>query len=683
MGDPLPWYDPGNELAMGAAGQGEGRIERRSVAAIGLIILLLAGSVLLALQEQAVPGQEEQESLPADHPPTPDQGTRSSLNKLTDQVAPHLQGGPSSPIVRQNLIDEHIFAKMEKEGIPWAPLSSDEEFFRRIHLDLWGRLPDSESARKFLKDSDPGKRDKLIEEMLALDQSWEDLSKKEGYDPNDPATASAEREMNVVGPWLVDTAFVSRWSYWFSDLFGNSRALLADGRNAFYHYIYDSLRLNLPYNKFVADMMTATTVIGRASGPANFLIRCQVGDPLVDGPIVHEDTLDEIAIRTSKYFLGIDLECVSCHDGARHLESINLWLTKRKRPEVWRQAAFFGNIRLFRPTWADNNFALLEGPPLLKYKQFHEGGTGYSPTARSVVRVPRFQTDVYPEFILGGERPQAGQNPRQEYARILTSHPQFARATVNLIWAELMGVGIVDPPFGWDLDRQDPQDPPPAPWTIQPTHPELLQVLAEDFRRHNFDLRRLIALITKSSAYQLSSRFPGRWKEEYSRYFARRSVRRLPAEMIFDAICKATNVFETFKTPSGDVHFVLETYSHEDVEDPAVKQFLKHFGQGDRDVNDPVTDGSIIQASVLLNSDIVKKRVLPSTENSRVGALLGKAPLPSNDEIVEELFLSTLGRFPGDEERAVCVKQLEERRDRGAEDIQWALLNKLKFLFNY
>ena len=230
---------------MGAATKAQGRIKRRPVAAISLIILPLAASLLLALEEKAAPGKKEQESQPAEHPPVASQGTRSSLNKLTDQVAPHLQGGPSSRIVRRNFIDEHVFAKMEKDGIPWAPLSSDEEFFRRIHLDLWGRIPDSESVRKFLKDSDPGKRDKLIEGMLALDHSWEDLSKKEGYDPNDPATASAEREMNVVGPWLVDTAFVSRWSYWFSDLFGSSREVLADGRNAFYHYIYDSLRLNL------------------------------------------------------------------------------------------------------------------------------------------------------------------------------------------------------------------------------------------------------------------------------------------------------------------------------------------------------------------------------------------------------------------------------------------------------
>ena len=63
----------------------------------------------------------------------------------------------------------------------------------------------------------------------------------------------------------------------------------------------------------------------------------------------HEDTYDEWAIRTSKMFLGINLEYISCHNGAGHLEKINLWLASREREELWRQAAFFGNVRLFRP----------------------------------------------------------------------------------------------------------------------------------------------------------------------------------------------------------------------------------------------------------------------------------------------------------------------------------------------
>ncbi len=85
---------------------------------------------------------------------------------------------------------------------------------------------------------------------------------------------------------------------------------------------------------------------------------------------------------------------------------------------------------------------------------------------------------------------------------MLTGDLQFARATVNLIWAELMGVGIVDPPISFDLDALN----------TQASHPELLDALAKDFEAHHYDLRYLMALITNSATYQLSSSFPGEWK---------------------------------------------------------------------------------------------------------------------------------------------------------------------------
>jgi len=647
--------------------------------------LVLAVSVVSALETPQHSIKHGKGRVPAKHPDLHAEPRRHRLSKLANQVGPHLKGGPSPPVVRKNFIDQYIFEKMARDKIPHAPLTTDEEFFRRVHLDLWGRIPNSEDVRKFLKDSDPNKRDKLIDRMLSLDHAWEDFSKRKDYDPADPAVLQAEAELNRRGPWLVDKAFTARWAYWFSDVFQNSFAFLGDGRNAFYEYVYDALRLDIPYDKFVADILTATAISGRNSGPAGLLLRSAVMSDKVDGYYMHEDTLDEIAISATKHFLGVNMECVSCHDGAGHLESINLWLSKRKRSELWQQAAFFGDIRIFRPTLAGGKMALLEGPPLLKYVQFQSGGGGYDTKAPSAVRPMRYEADVSPRFILGGERPQPGKNLRHEFARILTSHPQFAKATVNLIWAELMGVGIVDPPTAWDLERQDPANPPRTPWTIQPSHPELLEALAKGFREHQHDLRHLMAFITKSSAYQLSSRFPNEWKEEYWRYYARRPVRRLSAEMLFDAICKATNVFEKFniKDSSETVQYVLETYGPEDITDPPIKRFLRFFGQSERNVDDPVTDGSIVQATLTVNSEIVKKRVLAATEGSRVGILLKKNPALSNDEIIEELFLSTLGRFPADHERAVCLEQLRNRRDRGAQDIQWALINHLEFLLNY
>src|SRR2546428_2692536 len=106
-------------------------------------------------------------------------------------------------------------------------------------------------------------------------------------------------------------------------------------------------------------------------------------------------------------------------------------------------------------------------------------------------------------------------NPRQELGRIAPSHIQFSRAAVNLIWSKLMVVGFVEPYDGFDLDRLDPKNPPPKPWTIQPTNPELLDALAGDFRANNFSVQHLIKTIMKSNAYRLSASFDGQWNDAY------------------------------------------------------------------------------------------------------------------------------------------------------------------------
>ena len=83
-----------------------------------------------------------------------------------------------------------------------------------------------------------------------------------------------------------------------------------------------------------------------------------------------------------------------------------------------------------------------------------------------------------PTFMLTGQKADPTKPLRPQLARMLTGHPQFARATVNLIWKELFGLGIVDPVDSFDLSRQNPKAPPPRPWTVQPTNPALLQELA-------------------------------------------------------------------------------------------------------------------------------------------------------------------------------------------------------------
>lgn len=617
---------------------------------------LILGSMPLLLAAFA---SEERKAKPAGHPETP-VSQREEKGALTDAVSRQLPTSRLIPVKRRNYIDDYIFGSMERDRIPHAPLASDQEFLRRIYLDLTGRILDSADVRKFLADENSKKRDKLIDSLIEPERY--------AFQEEDP--------------------FVDRWTYWLNDLFGNSGGELGTpGRNIFYDYIRASLRLNIPYNEMVEEMLTASALTNWYSGPSNFLIRFHVDDA-TGNQIHHEDTCDEIAIGTGRILLGVSLECVSCHDGANHLEKINLWLSQRKRVEVWRQAAFFSNLTIYRPPPRRQEFTLVENGRGYDAEAMPiPARTGYDTTADSVVRMKRQKADVFPSFILTGEQPAKGEPMRRAFARILLSHPQFARATVNWIWAELMGVGIVDPPYAFDFARQDPKQPPPAPWTVQPSHPELLDRLAQDFRDHKFDLRYIIKLIVKSSAYQLSSRFDGEWKPEYARYFARHFVRRLSAEELVDAISQATGLFPEIPIGGSNVKvkYVMQTRSPEDLGGKGlseIQRFLGSFGQNNRSRGVKSLEGNIVQASLLLNSKVVKDRV-KAVPGSRLDKLLRQEPPVSNEDLVDELFLSTLSRYPLPGEKRVAVDQIQKYRTQGAEDVAWALINKLDFIFNY
>lgn len=541
-----------------------------------------------------------------------------------------------------DLIDRFIFEKMQRDKVPPAPQSGDAEFLRRLHLDLTGLLPDVETSKKFLADTSPDKRQKAIDSLFP--------------------------PLPVAGMRSVSKApFLDRWTYFFGDLFRNGE-LLQEGINTFYDYIYRVLTLNLPYDDFVREMITASAVSTWVNGPANLIARSHVFEG--DGYMInHEDTADEIAISTTKVFLGVNLECVSCHDGKAHLEKINLWLTERKRSDLWKQASFFGKTFI--------------SPVFGRSPQFmvRDTAKGYDLTTASALR-PRRNTKepIGPAFVLGGSAPLPGEPDRAAYARMLTSHPQFARATVNLIWAELMGRGIVDPPLDFDLLRQDPKNPPPAPWTLQPSHPELLDELAAAFVKNGYDLRWLIRTIVSSRAYQLSAQYPGEWKPQYDSYFARRVTRRLGAEQLWDAVAQVTGVSPTFQVTYSHrkVKYVGETRSPQDIEKSSrpLYKILQAFGQCDRYTSEPDRRASMVQAAILLNDTEIRNRVKVQ-KGSRLETLLKEAP----ESAVDTLFLASLSRPPSDGERSMAVGLLKEHGQEGLEDVAWALLNRMDFLF--
>ncbi len=449
-----------------------------------------------------------------------------------------------------------------------------------------------------------------------------------------------------------------------------------EGKNVFYRWIYDNFQVNRPWNEFVTDLLISKAVSNWYVGDSGYVARWVVIGVKCDD-YVHEDTADELAIHSVRDFLGVDLNCVSCHDGARHLEKINLWLSERKRDELFQMAAFFGKTRVLRR---------VEVATTQDEYAIDDKGPGYDSGARTVVRVTRRgKGPVDPRFLFSGEAGDNARPLRPQFAKMLTEHPQFARAAVNRFWAELMGVGIVDPITDFDLARQDPKNPPPAPWTIQPTHPELLNALAEDFRKNGYDVQRLQKLIVQSSAYQLSSKFSGEWKDAYASYLARKFVRRLTSEELYDSIVKATNLFTDVHVRGTDfrARYATETRSPEDWKANGLKDivfFLESFGQNNREFSERKNGGTITQAVLMLNSPWIMRQVQASP-GSYLSSLLQTKQ--SDEEKVRQLFERFLSRKPNVEELATAKDLVATSNRKGYEDLQWLLMNKLEFLFNY
>lgn len=568
--------------------------------------------------------------------------------RLTAHVRKNLPSGATcGPIRRKNLIDDYVFDRMERDRVPHACLSTDEEFLRRVTLDLTGQIPDADPVREFVKDRQPDKRERVIDSLIGSEMC------------------------------------VDRWTYYYTALFHLSRGGLGSGVDLFNLWLREQFKSNRPYDQMIRDMLTMSgkyNALGQA-GTSFYLINNVYEKEFV----MQEDTDDERTVTIFSDFLGMNLSCISCHDGAGHVDKINLWLSRRKREQFWQEAAFLGKTH-----------TVLHGSEF----EVNDLGPGYNMREHSIARPPRYGGPPGPAFILTGEKPHPGKDPREEMARLITAHPQFARAAVNRFWDHFMGMGLVEPIDGFDPARLDPRNPPPKPWTIQPSNPELLEALSNDFRSHGYNLRRLFKLITESSAYQLSSDFRGEWKDSYANYYARKLARPLGAEELYDAIVKATEVADNIVKYSGQqndiagggeldftekasqrkVKYVMDLSTPEDMagkELGGVRYWLSAFG-----LRKGATSPSLLQPMLLMNHDVVKKRITDG--HSYLARLLESNPPLSDEKLIEDLFLRTLSRYPHSQEVALLSGQLKSGdRQAAAQDIEWVLLNKLDFIFNY
>lgn len=586
-----------------------------------------------------------------------------TLNGAVPVSGPILGPGIAPRLTKVNFIDDEILGAMEKDAIPYAPLATDEQFLRRVTLDLTGRIPTAAEVTAFLADPRPDKRDRQIDALLASD------------------------------------AFVDRWALWLGDklrstALADSGQLYFQGRNAYHAYLVDALRSKKPYDQLVRELIS--TVGGNVSQPAtNFVVRNLQNN----GP--PQDTYDNLAATTGSVFLGLNVFCTSCHNGAGHTDSINLYLSTVRREDFWGMAAFYGRATARRNGDAIANYYYDVGesfdPRRNPNGNYLLNTTTGNKTTRDKTWTLSGVSEIAPKFLLTGEKPQGNEGYRAAMARILTADPQFARAAANYLWKEMFGLGIVEPADDFDLYRLDPEVPPPAPWGIQATHPKLLNRLGEEFAAGGYDLRSLLRTIARSSAYQLSCYFPGTWNESYTRYFARHFVRRLRSEELLDALTTATAVPIALSV-TGYTNMLAWAGQLPDTKEPNLGQgtsgaesrqaraFLDVFLRGDRDQNARSSQSSIAQALSAMNDTLVTGRIKASRAGSTVAKLISSNASP--DVIVKTLYLNTLSRNPNGQELAAGVALFSnlaagQTKTTVAEDLQFALLNKLDFLLNY
>ena len=224
---------------------------------------------------------------------------------------PTVQTLEAAAIPRKNFIDDSVFGRMATAGIQSAPLASDMEFLRRVTLDLTGRIPSGADVVRFINDPNPSKRDLKVDALMGSPE------------------------------------FVDKWTMFLGDLYKNNATnnnvnRTVNGRDTFYLYLKDAVSTNKPYDQLARELISASGD-SFAQGQVNW----PVGNTITMGPA--QDTYDGHAVNLASMFLGINVaDCLLCHDGARHLDQVNLWGAKLKRANMWGLSAYFARTRMQR-----------------------------------------------------------------------------------------------------------------------------------------------------------------------------------------------------------------------------------------------------------------------------------------------------------------------------------------------
>lgn len=342
----------------------------------------------------------------------------------------------------RQVIDAEVQAVWQREKAVAAPRSADAAFLRRIYLDLVGTIPTYEEAKAFLVDTDPSKRDKLIDRLL-----------------EDPRFAGHQRDV------------------WDLVLFGRNPAGYdaTRTRKSFKKWLGEQFAKNTSYNRWVHDLL-----LGEQEGTELYYVQ-------------YRSQPEEATVAVSRVFLGTQLQCARCHD-----HPYETWTQQ----DFYGMTAFFVRLVVLEPSGkkphriAEKSTGEVLFTGAAKDQKPGQKGTPVKAKflAGPLLDEPALPKDFKEPPLKADKLVPPRFSRKQKLAEWLTAadNPYFARAIANRVWAQFMGRGLVHPVD--DLSTKN-----------QPSHPALLEALTNHMRASNFDLKKLMRELVSSETYQLAS----------------------------------------------------------------------------------------------------------------------------------------------------------------------------------
>jgi len=685
-------------------------------------------------------------------------------------------------------VDELVVDKLRKIGVLPSDVCTDAEFLRRASLDVTGTLPTPAEVKKFLADKNPNKRAKKIDELL----------KSPGY-----------------AAW---------WTTKLCDITGNNsrnnndRNFRNELTQQWYDWIYARIRNNVPYDKMIEGMVMATSRTGPDQSYSDFAL--EMGSYLrKENPVDFATRPDlpqywarrnmrkpeEKALGFAYSFLGVRIQCAQCHkhpfdqwtqqdfnqfqafftpitfggksskDGSPNYRTVEAEIAKAVGYD--RKT---GSTKSRRDMYAEVKRRVAEGE-VAPWQELYVRNTSYKNLSKAQLaklkkRNPKYAGRVITPKVLGGEEEMLEKHadPRRPLMDWLRDpqNPYFAHAFVNRLWANYFGRGIVAPAD--DMNLANP-----------PSNRALLDYLAKGFIQSGYNMRWLHAEILKSDTYQRSWK-PNETNKLDEKNFSRMVLRRLPAEVVADAISMATSsgsrltgyaesderligwkmginyggrgntaqyALGVFGKPLRETNCDCERSNDPTLlqtiftrNDPAMLGMIDSYskkqsswigelrgiygssrqkavarGEAERlqrainsislrmkklNANQPKRPAKddpialkkylaarksyaaqrqrLVQQEKSLRRKLTAGRKPPNRDNPGRGALPTDIK-PKLDELITEVFLRTVSRYPTPEERANAKADIEAAKDPvdGLREVLWAMLNTKEFMVNH